>query len=219
MDFFGFGSSSNQAIVDANSPLGFLIIAGTDALLPESDWARFCLYQFNPTWQLRRLIFTLCPRNLDICDVVNSTPGGPEQAAAALLRRLQEQDTNIIFLSLIVLEACMKNCGRSFAQALQAQHRPKVNAVTDTNLMEEIVGIARGNKGQKNASEARRLIQDWGIEFESDKDQFPIFFETYLSLKAKGVAFAAETAHKQSPSSESSRRSVVSMLFERLTRT
>jgi hypothetical protein len=60
--------------------------------------------------------------------------------------------------------------------------------------MNDVVGIS--NKGSaKNSQEALRLIQQWGIAFESKKSVVPIFFETYSNLKNRGVSFPpAETS-------------------------
>lgn len=95
----------------------------------------------------------------------------------ALLRRLQDSNPKVVYLSLILIETCMKNCGPAFAATVQPP------------VMEEMVNVSRGNKGGKNADESLRLIQQWGRAFESKRGDFPIFSDTYVSLKSKGIRF------------------------------
>ena len=130
--------------------------------------------------QTDQFFLVLYSRNLDICDLVNATNDGPDQALKALSRRFQESDHRIIALSLVVLETCMKNCGTSFASAVQQP------------FMDELIQIGRGSKGDHHAEEALRLIQQWGRAYESKRSRFPLFFDTFMSLKTKGLRFPPE---------------------------
>lgn len=129
----------------------------------------------GPDWQ----------RNMEICDMVSSAPGneGPEQALQAMSKRLQETDNKIVNLTLTIVETCMKNCGTHFASKV------------DRPFMTEITNISRGMRGVENKETALRLIQSWGREFERSKSTLPIFWDTYISLKAKGVNFPPEDPH------------------------
>jgi hypothetical protein len=64
--------------------------------------------------------------------------------------------------------------------------------VVNKSLLDEIANIARGSKGIKNSSEALRLIQQWGRAFESSKRTYPLFFDTFIGLKARGIKFPKE---------------------------
>ena len=143
---------------DLSTPIGVLVKAGTDSLLIGPDWSK----------------------NLEICDLVSGTKDGPEQGVKAIYRRLLDSDQNTVYLTLIIMEACMKNCGVHFAGAVNKA------------LMDEMANIARGSKGINNASEALRLIQQWGRAFESSKRTYPIFFDTYFGLRSKGIKFPKE---------------------------
>jgi hypothetical protein len=120
---------------------------------------------------------------LDICDVINGAANddnpkeAPNQTIRALTRRLQDSDPNTISLTLTLTETCMKNCGMRFAECIQQA------------FMDEVVNVTRGGKGTNNAGEALRLIQQWGKAFEKKRGIVPIFFDTYVSLKSKGVRF------------------------------
>lgn len=156
MDLFGFGTPSELA-----NPLGQRIKAATDNLLMVPDWTR----------------------NLEICDEINSSIDNIELAKKAILRRLHDHDNQTVFLTLILLESCMKNCGNHFI------------ASVDKPLMDEIAKIAKNtNKSLKASEEALRLIQQWARAFESKKSTYPIFFDTYMQMKAKGVVFPKEDA-------------------------
>lgn len=153
MDFFGFGAHT-----DLSTPIGQLIKTGTDSL------------QLGPDWS----------KNLEICDMVSNTRDGAEQALKAISRRLQDNDHNTVYLALIILETCFKNCGQGFV------------AHVDKNVMNDVVNVAKGSRGDKNAYEALRLIQEWGRTYENARHTFPIFFDTFIGLKSKGLPFPRE---------------------------
>lgn len=153
MELFGFGTPSELA-----TPLGQLIKHATDNLRLVPDWTK----------------------NLEICDAINRRLENNEGAVKAILRRLQDSNQQTVYLSLILLETCMKNCGTNFAASF------------DRPLMEEVVKIAKGSKGIKNSDEALRLIQQWGRVFESKRAVYPLFFDTFVGLKSKGVLFPKE---------------------------
>ena len=55
--------------------------------------------------------------NLAICDLVNSSAQGPDQAVRAIRRRLElsaGKSHKSTILALTVLESCVKNCRREF---------------------------------------------------------------------------------------------------------
>lgn len=117
---------------------------------------------------------------MNICDQINSNPRiNAPHAAKAIRRRLLDSDQQVLALTLTLLETCMKNCGNTMA------------ACFDKPLMDEVVNITKGSKGLKNSEDALRLIQQWGRVYE-DKRNFPIFFDTYMTLKTRGVNFPKE---------------------------
>lgn len=119
-------------------------------------------------------------KNMEICDQINLHKDNVEMAMRAIRRRLMDSDHMTVSLALTLLETCMKNCGSEFA------------ARFDRNLMDEVVNVAvKENKGLKNKEEALRLIQQWGRAYETRRS-IPLFFETFMGLKARGISFPKE---------------------------
>lgn len=153
MDFFGLGNAA-----EFNNPIGQLIKNATDPLLLGPDWSK----------------------NLDICDRVTHTKDGPVYAIRAISKRLQDSEKNTLYLALLLMETCMKNCGSYFASSV------------DKNVMDEIIAIAKGSKGNKNSTEALRLVQQWGRAYEND-GKLRIFFDAYMMLRrSPGMVFPVE---------------------------
>jgi hypothetical protein len=151
---FGFGTPS-----ELTTPIGQMIKSATDSLRISPDWSM----------------------NMQICDEINrNRQTYPDQAVKAIKRRLNDSDQMTVFLALILLETCMKNCGIDFAASF------------DRPLMEDVVTVAKGSRGVKNAEEALRLIQEWGRTFETRRTSFPIFFDTYMGMKSRGMTFPKE---------------------------
>jgi hypothetical protein len=165
MSIFGFGTPS-----ELQTHVGIAVKAATDSLRLTPDWSK----------------------NIDICDEINRKKDAPDQAAKAIRRRLQDSDQQTVYLTLILLEACMKNCGVTFASAF------------DRSLMDEVINISKGNKGNKNADEALRLIQQWARTYEKNRS-LSIFFDTYMSMKSRGVVFPKEELLPPAASPEQSR--------------
>lgn len=117
---------------------------------------------------------------MNICDQISGNPRvNAPQTVKAIRRRLQDSDQQVLSLTLTLLETCMKNCGNTMA------------ACFDKPLMDEVVNITKGSKGLKNSEDALKLIQQWGRVYE-DKRSFAIFFDTYMTLKTRGVVFPKE---------------------------
>lgn len=116
-------------------------------------------------------------KNVEICDIVSSTREGPEHALKALIRRLQDSEQNTVYLALVIFETLFKNCSNFVA-------------VIDRSAMDELSNIAKGSKGDKNAYEAQRIIQTWGRQYDGNRGN--IFYDTYMTLRARGVQFPRE---------------------------
>ncbi len=136
-------------------------------------------------------------KNLEICDQINLHKDNIELAMRAIRRRLLDNDHQTVSLSLTLLETCMKNCGMEFA------------ARFDRSLMDEVINVAmKEHKGMRNKEDALRLIQQWGRAYESCRS-IPLFFETFMSLKARGVSFPREDEHVTTGYEVSSNKQIV----------
>jgi hypothetical protein len=154
MSIFGFGTPS-----ELTTPIGAMVKTATDSLRISPDWAA----------------------NVQICDEINrNRRDNADPAIKAIRRRLQDSDSQTVYLSLILLETCMKNCGLEFASRI------------DRYIMEDMSNIIRNNKSVKNTEEASRLISTWARVFEYRKATHPIFFDTFMGLKLKSFNFPKE---------------------------
>lgn len=55
--------------------------------------------------------------NMEICDIVNSSPDGPKDAVKAIRKKLAMsagKNYTVVMYTLTVLETCVKNCGKAF---------------------------------------------------------------------------------------------------------
>jgi signal transducing adaptor molecule len=118
---------------------------------------------------------------LDICDLINNEPQETaNQATRVIYSRFQQPEQNVCSLTLVLIESCMKNCREKYSDSINSQ------------FIDVLVDIAKGSSGLRNSEEALRIIQDWGREFEGQRAVKPIFFDTYVDLKAKGFRFPPE---------------------------
>lgn len=151
---FGFGTAA-----ELSTPLGQQVKAATDSMRLIPDWTV----------------------NLQICDQINRNRGDTaDQTLRAIRRRLQDSEPQTVYLALMLMDTCMKNCGNEFA------------AIVDKAAIEDVATVARSSRGGKNADEALRLIATWGRAYESRRSSFPIFFETYMGMKSRGFTFPKE---------------------------
>ena len=51
---------------------------------------------------------------MSVCDRVGATKDGPKECLRALVRRLNNQDPHVVLQAIVVLDACVNNCGRHF---------------------------------------------------------------------------------------------------------
>jgi len=118
--------------------------------------------------------------NMEICELVMATEGGPLQAVRAIKRRIQNslgKSTNGISLTLALVETLVKKCGddmvflacqRDFCDFLAYL----VSADIPENVQENILA----------------LIQSWALAYSSDRKLRGVA-EVYMILKDKNVAF------------------------------
>ncbi|KAJ1437709.1 hypothetical protein B484DRAFT_444976 [Ochromonadaceae sp. CCMP2298] len=110
---------------------------------------------------------------IGVCDVLNSDESAPHQAKKALIQRMRDPHQNTVYLTMSLAEACVSNCVDNFLEHAHSKA-----------FLEEFVAVARGSKGDRNATEALRVIQLWARISET---QFPLFCETYRDLRGAGL--------------------------------
>eukprot|EP00090_Calanus_glacialis_P006459 TRINITY_DN15029_c0_g1_i1.p1 TRINITY_DN15029_c0_g1~~TRINITY_DN15029_c0_g1_i1.p1 ORF type:complete len:425 (+),score=129.60 TRINITY_DN15029_c0_g1_i1:53-1327(+) len=120
--------------------------------------------------------------NMEICDIINSTEGGPVQAVRAIKKKLQNslnKSQKGTLLTLTVLETCVKNCGKNF-----------IFLVCQKEFADELINRISPNLEPSQAIQDKvlSLIQSWAHAFSSDPDLRGVA-EVYMDLKKKGVEF------------------------------
>jgi len=120
--------------------------------------------------------------NMEICDIINTTEGGPVQAVRAIKKKLQNslnKSQKGTLLTLTVLETCVKNCGKNF-----------IFLVCQKEFADELINRISPNLEPSQAIQDKvlSLIQSWAHAFSSDPDLRGVA-EVYMDLKKKGVEF------------------------------
>ncbi|KZS15499.1 putative ADP-ribosylation factor-binding protein GGA1 [Daphnia magna] len=142
------------------TPIGQLIERATDASLSDEDWAL----------------------NIEICDLINEQDDGPRDAVRAIKKRLQlnaGKNHAVVMHTLIVLETCVKNCGRRFHVL-----------VCSKDFVQELVKLI----GPKNdpptelQEKVLTLIQSWSDAFQQYPELHGVT-QVYQELKSKGIEF------------------------------
>jgi len=120
--------------------------------------------------------------NMEICDIINTTEGGPVQALRALKKKLQlsqGKSQKEALLTLTVLETCVKNCGKNF-----------IFLACQREFADDLINRISPNIEPSQAVQDKvlSLIQSWAHAFSSDPDLRGVA-EVYMDLKKKGVEF------------------------------
>jgi len=121
--------------------------------------------------------------NMEICEMVNTTEGGPAQAVRAIKRKIQNslgKSTNEISLALTLLETLVKKCGEelSFIVCQREFCDFLLYLITSTSI--EIPKDIQDR--------ILSLIQSWALAFSSDRKLRGVA-EVYMVLKDKGIDF------------------------------
>ncbi|CAE7608724.1 TOL1, partial [Symbiodinium microadriaticum] len=126
-------------------------------------------------------------KNIEICDHINSHNNGAD-AVKAILHQLKSSDPKVVALALTMIETCTKNC-------------VSVPQNINRSFMDEMVNISTGRKGFDNQEDALKMIQMWGLSYERRRNELPLFFETYMTLKTRGIRFPEPEDQPTSPQS------------------
>ncbi|XP_067928316.1 TOM1-like protein 2 isoform X2 [Watersipora subatra] len=145
-----------------NTAVGQLIDRATDGSLESDDW-------------------TL---NMEICDIINQTEDGPKDAVRAIRKKISNsvgKDWRAITYCLVVLETCVKNCGKRF----------HIQVANKDFLHDLVKIIAPKNEPTVLVQEKiLGLIQSWADAFRGASELKAVEI-TYQELKSKGIEFPA----------------------------
>ncbi|ONK55762.1 uncharacterized protein A4U43_C10F730 [Asparagus officinalis] len=125
--------------------------------------------------------------NLKICDTINggSVKGG--EFVRGIKKRMTSKNARTQHLALVLLEACVKNCGEGF---------PEVAAA---GVVDEMVRLVYDpTTVVNNREKVLVLIESWG-ESGGELRHLPVFEETYKSLKSRGIRFPGRDDESLAP--------------------
>ncbi|KAJ7527816.1 hypothetical protein O6H91_16G072700 [Diphasiastrum complanatum] len=126
-------------------------------------------------------------KNLEICDLVEHDKLSGQDVVRAIKKRLLCKSTAAQFLALCLLETCVKNCEKMFSEVASEKVLDEMVKMVDDPLTVP-----------ENREKALKLIEAWGESIEELR-YFPIFEETYKSLKSRGIMFPGRDAESLAP--------------------
>lgn len=140
----------------APNPLEAAVVKATDENLTSENWEYI----------------------LSVCDRVDADPDkGPQNAIAAITKRLQHKNANVQLFALALAEALSKNCGSKVHREIAS--RSFTQALTKIMLDKSVHKKVRTRTGE--------LIKHWSEDFKSDPS-LGLMTDAYRSLKSQGVS-------------------------------
>ncbi|KAK9043625.1 hypothetical protein V6N11_071960 [Hibiscus sabdariffa] len=147
------------------NPADKLVDDATSEALDEPDWAL----------------------NLDICDMINHEKISSVELIRGIKRRMILKNPRVQYLSLVLLETCVKNCEKAFSE------------VAAERVLDEMVKLIDDPQTVvNNRNKALMLIESWG-ESTSELRYLPVYEETYKSLKSRGIRFPGRDNESLAP--------------------
>uniref|UniRef100_A0A8C4Z3T6 VHS domain-containing protein n=1 Tax=Gadus morhua TaxID=8049 RepID=A0A8C4Z3T6_GADMO len=152
-----------------STPVGQRIERATSAVLRAEDWGL----------------------NMEICDIINETDDGPRDAVKAIKKRVVANNNfQEVMLTLTVLEACVKNCGRRFHALIAAQD------FIEGVLVRAI--LPKYNPPTALTDRVLSLIQSWADAFRSSPSLSGVVL-VYEDLRRRGLEFPMTDLDALSP--------------------
>jgi len=125
--------------------------------------------------------------NLEICDMVNGERVSSQDLVRAVKKRIMQKTPRAQYLSLVLLETCVKNCEKVFSE------------IAAERVLDEMVKMIDDPQTIVNNKEkALILIESWG-ESSEELRYLPVFEETYKSLKSRGIRFPGRDNESLAP--------------------
>ncbi|XWS65075.1 hypothetical protein CRYUN_Cryun05aG0059600 [Craigia yunnanensis] len=147
------------------NPTDKLVEDATSEALDEPDWAL----------------------NLDICDMINHEKVSSVELIRGIKRRIILKSPRVQYLSLVLLETCVKNCEKTFSE------------VAAERVLDEMVKLIDDPQTVvNNRNKALMLIEAWG-ESTGELRYLPVYEETYKSLKSRGIRFPGRDNESLAP--------------------
>jgi len=100
-----------------------------------------------------------------------------KEAVASIQRRIHSSNPHVAHHALLVLEACVKNCGRKFHAE-----------VASKEFLDDLKNLILGGAPDKVRDKVLELIQCWASAFRS-KPEYQLIVDTHQLLKNTGYEF------------------------------
>eukprot|EP00124_Ichthyophonus_hoferi_P000727 Ihof_evm11s29 gene=Ihof_evmTU11s29 len=114
---------------------------------------------------------------MEVCDVVNANKDGPMEVSRLIVERLQREGEKVQLLTLTLLEACVKNCGKRFHAV-----------ICRYEFLNELIKLVSQRYYSGTSEPVKRrvlgLIQTWKMELNHAKID-----RAYEMIKEKGHEF------------------------------
>ena len=117
---------------------------------------------------------------MSVCDRVGATKDGPKECSKALMRRLNNPDPHVVLQAIIVLDACVNNCGRHFLLEVASRE-------FETEFKRLL-----GKSHPKVVEKLKTMLKGWAQgEFSKDA-AYSLIPALYASLRKEGMDFSSE---------------------------
>uniref|UniRef100_A0AC34GXG7 Hepatocyte growth factor-regulated tyrosine kinase substrate n=1 Tax=Panagrolaimus sp. ES5 TaxID=591445 RepID=A0AC34GXG7_9BILA len=131
--------------------------AATDQVVVDTDWSGI----------------------MECIDMVRGKDVSAKDAASAISRRLKNSNPNIVHHTLVLLEACMKNCGTAFHAEIMS-----------TRFLDQLKDIVITSSPGKVQEKILELIQIWHSAF-AKRQEYAAISDVHRILKHHGYKFPA----------------------------
>lgn len=124
---------------------------------------------------------------LDICDRVGTVPGGPRDCLQCITRRMNHAIPQVALQALVLLDACVKNCGKIF-------HLEVCSREFESECKKLL------SKGHPRVVEKMKgLLRKWSQEDFSKDPQLSLIPSLYSKLRGDGVDFGPDATTEMEP--------------------
>lgn len=125
--------------------------------------------------------------NLHLCDLINTEKVNSVELIRGIKKRIMIKSPRVQYLSLVLLETCVKNCEKAFSE------------VAAERVLDEMVRLIDDPQTVvNNRNKALMMIESWG-ESTGELRYLPVYEETYKSLKSRGIRFPGRDNESLAP--------------------
>lgn len=122
---------------------------------------------------------------LSICDKARASAKNGKDCISAITKKLSHRVPRVALQALVVLDACVSNCGREFQKLVSSQ-----------DFINELRPLV--SRGDLVGEKTRGLIKKWSKEFENEAE-LSLIVSFYHYLRSAGAQFPAEESDKRRP--------------------